>query len=164
MPLLSSRIILRCKGISAQDEEHTFMNTCLKGSIGEVKVMSRLIESGWEVFTPFSGHSPFDLIAVQPITNKLFRVSVKSCFQKNKQSAYGVRLSQICMTVNGPKVENFKQDSCDIVACYLGDIDKVCFISSEDIKTNTVITFREEATTANVTGQVRLIDDYIALP
>lgn len=140
------------------------MNTCLKGNIGEAKVMTQLIESGWEVFIPFSGHAPFDLIGVHPETSQLYRVSVKSCFKKNKDDAYGVRLSQVRMTVNGPKVSAFDNTSCDILACYLGGIDKICFVLSKDIDTKSILTFREKPPKTNIAGRLKLVDDFTSLP
>lgn len=56
-----------------------------KGVIGESKVLADLIKEGYEVFIPFSGYSPFDLISYKD--NKMIRISVKytSCRQ-NKSS------------------------------------------------------------------------------
>lgn len=134
------------------------MNTCEKGVLGEAKTIARLAELGWSVFTPLSGHAPFDLIGVSPEGN-LYRISVKSCFVRTKYGSYDVTIAQVQPTSKGWKQSGFNVSSCDILACYLGDIDKVCFINAKDISSKNKIALRETASKMATNGS-RVIEDF----
>lgn len=133
------------------------MNTCAKGVLGETKTMTRLTELGWDVFIPLSGHSPFDLIAVSP-EGDLFRVSVKTCFRVTKYGSYDVQIKQSQPMSNGYKTKGFDIESCDILACYIGPEDKVCFVNTSSVKSKMAITFRKEVSKHSNNGS-RLIEN-----
>lgn len=135
------------------------MNTCTKGVLGEAKTIARLTELGWSVFTPLSGHAPFDLIGMSPC-GTLYRISVKSCFVPTKYGSYDVKICQVQPTSKGWKQSGFDITSCDILACYLGDLDKVCFINAKDISSKTAVSLRQTASKMANNGS-RLIEDFL---
>ena len=57
------------------------MNTNVKGSIGLMKVMTDLVESGHEVFTPISEHSTVDLIAYKDYQCKRIQVKYREPYR-----------------------------------------------------------------------------------
>lgn len=135
------------------------MNTCAKGVLGETKTMARLTELGWDVFIPLSGHAPFDLIASSP-EGKLFRVSVKTCFRVTKYGSYDVQIKQSQPLSNGYKTKGFDIESCDILACYIGPEDKVCFVNSKEITSKNAVSFRMTSSKMATNGS-RIIDDFL---
>lgn len=135
------------------------MNTCAKGVLGETKTMARLTELGWDVFIPLSGHAPFDLIACSP-EGKLLRVSVKACFRATKYGSYDVQIKQSQPLSNGYKTKGFDIGSCDILACYIGPEDKVCFVDSKEITSKNAVSFRMTSSKMATKGS-RVIDDFL---
>lgn len=112
------------------------------GGLSELKVMTELSKQKFYVFNQISGKAPFDLIAYKG--NKLFRISVKGSYRSAiKGDRYEIQIGRVRSNKNKNIVYKFNHNECDIVAVYIHEIDKVCFINSMDIKNGRIITLRE---------------------
>ena len=141
--------------------EYINMNTCDKGVLGEAKTIARLVELGYGVFLPLSGHAPFDIIAVSKIDNKTIRISCKACYSSNKNGSFDFSLRQITPNTKGCNIKLFDTMDCDLIACYIAPLDKVCFVNSKDIESKSTITFREVESKFSNTGKSRVISNYL---
>jgi hypothetical protein len=114
------------------------MQTVQLGNLGELKAMLEFNKLGFSVFTPISeGIDSFDFIAVK--NNKLIRVEVKSSSQIIN-NGYIVAIK----STRHKYVRLFDPNSCDILGCYLYNIDELCFLDSKSISTTGTLTFRKE--------------------
>lgn len=137
------------------------MNTCDKGVLGEAKVIARLVELEYGVFLPLSGHAPFDIIAVSKHNNQPIRVSCKACYNANKNGSFEFSLRQITPNAKGCNIKLFDSSVCDLIACYIAQLDKVCFVNVKEIESTSTIAFREVNSKFANTGKSRVISDYL---
>ncbi|QZE11491.1 PDDEXK endonuclease [Streptomyces phage Jada] len=114
------------------------MDRKTKGRLGEVKVLAYFIENGYEVYTPFSDCSKYDMIAIKDgVVN---RVSVKYSGAQAPSGKWIVGLVQTSRRNNGEiKETKFNKDQYDIVAVYIGPEDRVELISASEIPGKTAI-------------------------
>lgn len=100
--------------------------------LSQARVVSELFRQSFDVFTEFSGKSPFDLIAHKD--GKLYRVQVKSTSaKKNKYGSWSIQLKKVRANKTENKIHLFDHTSCDILAVYIEEIDTVCFFDSKDL-------------------------------
>lgn len=111
------------------------------GSLGEAKVIAKLTQERYHVFTQVSGKAPFDLVAYKD--GILYRVSVKSVTKKNESGVYTVQLKIVRPNRTGNKITNFDNTSCDILAVYLFEDDEVMLIDSKTIEVKSALTIRK---------------------
>lgn len=103
-----------------------------QGSIGEAKVICKLLEEGYSVFTQFSGKASFDMIAEKD--GELKRIEVKSTRTKSKSKNYwSVQLKKVRPNRSQNKIVRFDKNQCDILAVYIEPEDKVVLINSDTI-------------------------------
>ena len=106
-------------------------NKTYLGSLGEAKVISKLTEEKFHIFSQITGKAPFDLIAVKE--NLLFRVSVKSVEKSDKYNNYVVQLKSVRSNRHTNKIINFDNTSCDLLCVYIVDLDKVVILDAKQI-------------------------------
>lgn len=106
-------------------------NKTYLGSLGEAKVISKLTEEKFHIFSQITGKAPFDLIAVKE--NLLFRVSVKSIEKSDKYNNYIVQLKSVRSNRHTNKIINFDNTSCDLLCVYVVDLDKVIILDAKQI-------------------------------
>jgi len=108
------------------------------GSLGKIRVISRLVETGHDVFMEIDGKSPFDLVAHK--NGKLYRVEVKSTSRRTKfDTGWEVQLKRVRSNRTSNKIINFSKDQCDILAVYIEPIDLVLLIDSCEITAKTAM-------------------------
>lgn len=112
------------------------------GSLAETKVMMRLTEFKYHVFNQISGKAPFDLVAYKD--GMLYRISVKSNGGYGNKSSYYVQLRRIRSNKTKNVIHMYDNSSCDYVAVYLSEVDKVCFFKSDDIKSKNILNIRKD--------------------
>ena len=113
------------------------MNVNQKGAYGLVEVIRDLTRKGYECFLPFDDHSPVDVIALDPITYRSYKLQVK--YRSAEMGMVEVQFRTISMGIHN-KI-NF--DAIDGWACYNPDIDKVIYICKSEIdETKKAIKFR----------------------
>jgi len=104
------------------------------GILGEAKVLTYFVENGYNVYTPFDGHSPFDLVVYKD--NVLQRVSVKST-QKRSYRRWSVSVGQKYRNTKDGIVKHvctkFDNTSCDLVAIYIIPEDRIVIIDAKTI-------------------------------
>lgn len=113
-------------------------------SISELRVAEEFVRNGFSVFQQINGKEPFDLVVC--IKDILYKVSVKSVLRINKNNSYSVQLRRIRSNKTKNNIYLFDNKSCDILAVYLHDINKVVFISTRSITKYAMISIRKEKT------------------
>ncbi len=103
------------------------MDRKTKGRLGEVKVIAYLIELAYEIYLPFSNNSKYDLIAIKD--GILNRISVKFTSVKRPSGCWVVEMRQIYRGKNVVNIDKFDRTQCDLIAVYIGPIDKVVLIN-----------------------------------
>jgi hypothetical protein len=104
------------------------MDRKTKGRLAEAKVISYLIEEGYEVYLPFSNNSKYDVLVVKDGIVK--RVSTKFTSVKKKSGSWVVEMRQIHRGNGVVNIDKFDKTKCDLIAVYLGPIDKVVLIDA----------------------------------
>ena len=118
------------------------LDTNRSGALGEAKVIAKLIEKGFSVFTQFSGKEEFDIVACKE--KKLYRIQVKCVKESQENGTFAVTLTSVYKLATGNVLRRFDKSKCDILAIYIRELDKVCFIKVEDIQGGTGIILRKE--------------------
>lgn len=106
-------------------------NKTYLGAIGEAKVIAKLTEKKFHVFSQVTGKAPFDLIACNE--NKVYRISVKTIEKQNKNGSYTVQLKSVRSNRTENKIVNFDNSSCDILAVYIVETDEVILLDASSI-------------------------------
>ena len=134
------------------------MNTTSQiGSLGEVKVAARLIELGWEVYTPLTINSTIDLIGYKEST--ILRFFVRGT-QKCIKEKYVISLKSVYANKTQTIIKPFQSLHYNYVAAYLQPIDIVCFISILKLSGVHQLILRDEVNKfSNKGSNVFLIDD-----
>lgn len=118
-------------------------NTKDTGDTSESKVLARLIELGYEVWTPFGENTRADLIAEEP-DGTLHKVQVKT--GRTKQNGRIVRsgLNSTYRDASGVSQSKYSKDEIDSFAVYCPQVDRCYWIEVEEAPDN-AITLRIEA-------------------
>ncbi|MGB2878249.1 MAG: group I intron-associated PD-(D/E)XK endonuclease [Dehalococcoidales bacterium] len=140
------------------------MNTTQFGALGESKTITKLMELGFDVFTPaFDRNSEFDIIACKD--NKLYKIQVKSTSSAAGDS-YVVRLAS-----NRPnnskrtRMKKFKPSSCDILVVYIYPLDVLCFIDPIELTNRPNAINMRLKPTKHANGRKQwIISDYNSFP
>lgn len=127
------------------------------GSLAEAKVIATLTEQKWFVFNQTSGKAPFDVVAYRD--GILKRISIKGTSNKDEYDSYLVQIGRVRSNKTSNTVHKFDSNECDVVAIYIKPLDKVCFISAQDITSGRAISLREVASTSS-NKPSRVIDEY----
>ncbi|WP_414694686.1 group I intron-associated PD-(D/E)XK endonuclease [Paenibacillus sp.] len=115
-------------------------------ALSQARVTAELARQRFDVYVELVGKAPFDLIAHKE--GLLYRVSVKSTMSTKCESGHSweVQLKRVRSNKTGNAIHKFDPDSCDILAIYIEQIDKVCFFNPKEINCTSSITIRENAT------------------
>jgi hypothetical protein len=112
-------------------------------NVSEAKVLADLCMKRFNVFSQTSGKAPFDLVAShESFPMVLNRIQVKSCAKVSKNGSYNVQLKKVRHNKNENKITNFDCLSCDVVAVYLMDVDKVFYIEAKKLHGKTAVAVR----------------------
>lgn len=124
------------------------LSTNQLGNLGESKAITKFIEEGFDIFTQFSGHNPFDFVIHKD--SKLYKVEVKTTTTKTNNNSYIVYIEG---TAYGPdrsiKHKPLDVDNVDILVVYIQPIDTLCFFHMKDLDNKCSITLRETRTALN---------------
>ncbi|MGH7204464.1 MAG: group I intron-associated PD-(D/E)XK endonuclease [Candidatus Levyibacteriota bacterium] len=104
------------------------MDRKTKGRLAEAKVITYLIEQGYEVYIPFSNNSKYDVIAIKDGVVK--RISTKFTSVKKPSGSWVVEMRQIYRGKDIINIDKFDNKQCDLIAVYLGPIDKVVLVEA----------------------------------
>ena len=112
------------------------------GSLAEIKVIAALTMDKFHVFSQITGKAPYDLIAVK--NNKIIRISVKGtiCRINKRAYSYSIQIGRVRSNKNKNIVYKFNNMECDVLAVYIQEIDVVCFIPSNEIKSGRGLTLK----------------------
>ena len=106
-------------------------------SLSEAKVLAKLAEQKLHTFTQTTGKAPFDIVLLYK--QKLFRISVKGTWiKKNSNHAYTIQLKRVRHNKKVNIIYPFDSNECDILAVYICDIDKVCFMPAKLVGKNAI--------------------------
>lgn len=114
----------------------------IAGPLAESKVITVLIKEGFSVFTQFTGKESFDMVAYKD--RKIYRIQVKST-QRKKNGSWLIVLKTSYLKSSGESViKSFDKRDSDILAVYIFEIDRVCFIKSVDVNQRSQLSIRAE--------------------
>ena len=138
-----------------------------KGDIGNLKIVANLAEQGLKVLVPLSEHLPFDLVAYNQDSNKLYRIQSK--YKKVVNGKIAVSLRTSYATKDGNFSNRYKVDAFDVLAVYCPDTDSVFYISSNEIShLGNSVTFKVEEPKAGASGVLtttsRMVKDHLDFP
>src|SRR5690349_16781540 len=102
------------------------MDRKTKGRLAEAKVISFLIENGYEVYVPFSNNSKYDVLAYKE--GLVQRISTKFTSVKKHSGTWVVEMRQIYRGNNIVNIDKFDKTQCDLIAVYIGPLDKVVLV------------------------------------
>jgi Holliday junction resolvase-like predicted endonuclease len=103
--------------------------------------MKEFIEQGYEVYSPITDNTLYDMIVSKG--GGLYKVEVKSTKSPERRSgAYKVQLKRVRSNKNTNTIHYFDNSSVNILAVYLEDIDKVIIMDSLEVVSKTELTIR----------------------
>jgi hypothetical protein len=104
-----------------------FMDRKTKGRLAEAKGIAFLIQEGYEVYTPFSDNSKYDVLFFDGKT--INRVSVKYTSIQTPSGKWEVGLRNISRRNNGQvHTDKFTNELYDYLAVYIGPEDRVAMV------------------------------------
>ena len=112
------------------------------GSLAEAKVIAELTKQRFYVFNQVSGKAPIDLIALKG--NETLRISVKSTTVRAPSGAFAVQIGRVRSNKKSNFVYKFDPTTCEYVAIYLVELDKICFVKSSEIQTSRYFSIKED--------------------
>lgn len=128
-------------------------------AVSEAKVSADLAFNRFDVFNQETGKAPFDKVVHKD--GKILRISVKSVLS-SKDGVHYVQLRSIRHNKTKNKIIHFDPESCDYVAVYLFELDKVCYLPSSEIGDRAEVNLRTEPTKFIAKDKRQwLIDDYL---
>ncbi|MEK7605742.1 MAG: group I intron-associated PD-(D/E)XK endonuclease [Patescibacteria group bacterium] len=104
------------------------MDRKTKGRLAEAKVITYLIENGYEVYLPFSNNSKYDVICYKD--GEIKRVSIKFTSVRKKSGTWKVEMRQIFRGNGVINVNKFDNKDYDLIAVYIGPKDKVILVNA----------------------------------
>lgn len=110
-------------------------------AVSEAKVLADFVLRGFDVFSSTTGKTPFDLIAHKD--GKLLRIQVKSVSKSDINLNYEVGLKSVKHNKTRNRHVPLDPNSCDILAIYLLDIDKICFLNPKKLTSFNSIRVRQ---------------------
>lgn len=106
-------------------------NTKDIGDTSESKVLARLIELGYEVWTPFGENTRADLIAEEP-NGTLHKIQVKTGRTKQNGRVIEAHLESSYRDASGTSRRKYSEDEIDAFAIYCSEVDCCYWIDFED--------------------------------
>lgn len=106
-------------------------STLRKGSAAEAMVLADLEGRGYIVCVPFSGHSPFDLLAVNH-RGVMRRLQVK--YISAKDGFVQITLRRIHTNGQGVQGKPVDLSLIDAFAVYIPDIDVICYVPKRELR------------------------------
>lgn len=118
------------------------MNSVEVGRLGEIKVITALVEQGYEVYTPFGGNTTYDLLAVKDLG--VYRVEVKTVMAKNKSGTYSINIKRTRHNSKGNTIYPFDNTKIDMLAVYIHPITSVMFLDPKEVSSLYTLTIGEK--------------------
>ena len=126
------------------------MRTNIKGDIGELLVMAKLLEEGYWVSKPFGDDCPYDIIADDKQGN-IKRIQIKYSTPKDNKVRCNLASSGM----------HYKDQYIDWVLVINSDTKDVYRLDLNDFNRESAIYLRTKPAKNNQTQGVRLAEDYL---
>jgi hypothetical protein len=128
------------------------------GDISESAVITRLLQCGYIVLTPYGQMHRYDLV-IEDADGKFWRVQVKTGWLNEDQSIIKfATASSMNYTVKNKGWRNYK-GQCEYFAVYVEDLNKVYLLPVDDVGTS-LATLRLVPSRNNQEKHVRWAKDY----
>ena len=131
--------------------------TSEKGDIGELVVAADLISKGFNVFTPISSTSPFDLLVFKD--GKYYRVQVK--YRKINDNG-SLNVSMTRHSISHSKIKEVENTFVDVMVIYCPCTRECYYIDSKEF--NLHISLRVIEPRNKQTKGIRYSKDYLEFP
>ena len=128
-----------------------------KGMLGEVKVMAKLIELGYNVAVPYGDNAPYDLIL--DYNGTLLRLQVKTS-SGTSDGKTSFEIGRRRRNSKGQRRVQYSKDEIDYFALYSVVRDKIYLVSADDAPSEEISIRYEPTKNNNVIG-VHMEDDYL---
>ncbi len=127
------------------------------GEISESAIITRFLQLGYVVLTPYGGNQRYDLV-VEDGEGQLWRIQCKSAWFAEENTV--LRFSTANHTVTGQNRQpRHYRGQCDYFAVYCDKLSKVYLISVDEVgTTNACLRLREPKT--NHVKNIRWAKDY----
>ncbi len=125
-----------------------------KGDLAMAKVMANLIRNGFKVCLPISTHLPFDLVAVDCETGKLYKIQVK--YRTAYKGALCIAVKRYSVADGVSSSKPIEKGWIDAWAVYCPDTRKVYYIKWEEIEGAKEFVIRVKLPKNNQVKNVRL--------
>jgi hypothetical protein len=112
-------------------------NTKDIGDTSESKVLARLIELGYEVWTPFGENTRADLIAEEP-DGTLHKIQVKTGRTKQDGRVIEASLDSSYRDASGTRKETYSKSEVDVFGIYCPDNDGYYWVEFSEAPQNTI--------------------------
>ena len=138
-----------------------------KGDLGLVKAISDLTEKGFSILTPISEHLPFDFVAYDSDSTKLYRVQAKYSSIRNGQIQ--VRLKTSYNSRKGCVSTRYEIGSFDVLSVYCPETNSVYYIDEAETRQNsTTLTLRVDdpkpSNNGAICSKIRYANNYLDFP
>jgi len=127
------------------------------GNLGEVKVLCKLIELGYNVSIPYGDNTPYDLIIEKDC--KLYKIQIKASTQTSEGKTT-FELSGRRRNSTGQKTSTYTNQDVDYYALYSIVRDKIYLVSFKDASSNSINIRFENPKNNNFTN-VKMENDYL---
>lgn len=110
-------------------------------AVSEAKVLTDLVFRGFDVFSSTTGKTPFDLVAHKD--GKLLKIQVKSVSKQGRDGNYEVGLKSVKHNKTRNLHVPLNPNSCDILAIYVLELDKICYLNPKTLTSFNSIRLRQ---------------------
>ncbi len=119
------------------------MESITKGRVAEAKVVTALVQQGWEVFLPPFGNATCDIVAIDN-EGKIFKIEVKYTSRRASAFTWQVSLRQTRANRKEMISKKFNAGNSDILAIYIAAEDKIHFMETSSLDGRTSINIGKE--------------------
>jgi len=138
-----------------------------KGDHGNIEIIADLARKGLKIMVPLSEHLPFDLVAFDSNSGKLYKIQSK--YKAMRDGKISVKLRTSYATKNGCVSNRYEIGSFDIMAIYCPELNKVLYCKESDLqRLNNSLTIRVTEPKVGVSGVAttnsRMVKDYLEFP
>lgn len=102
-----------------------------KGDLGLAVIIADLSRKGLKILLPLSEHLPFDLVAFDSDTHKMYRVQCKH--RKMLKGVVTVSLTTSYASAKGSVATRYAVDSFDVMAVYCPDTEAIYYVPQEKL-------------------------------
>lgn len=130
------------------------VDTVVKGEIAQTNVILDLLNKGYEIYTPYGDHAPFDIVAYRD--NRFIRIQVKHI--KKYNGTIRILFRNVHCNTKGYKHKSVDVSQVDYYAIYCPDTAAIYYIDPK--KHNTGVWLRVDPPKNNQVEGVSFAENF----